>query len=141
MKVLVGAAIVVLALASLGLAVYAYAEHREVAYLTLRADYLESRITELESAPSVEARTGEDEQVGGEKSQGSYCDRNPDKRACLPYDSGQALEARIARLEEYVVAQNSAIARLRSARSSPTMSEVNSAISSAIYSYSIQDGN
>jgi len=94
MKVLLGAAIVLLALVSVGVAVYAYAEHREVAYLTLRADYLESRITELESAPSIEARPGEDEQVGGEESQGTYCDRNPDKRACLSYDSDQAREAR-----------------------------------------------
>jgi hypothetical protein len=43
----------VLALVSVGLAVYAYTEHREVAYLTLRADHLERRITQLESGSQV----------------------------------------------------------------------------------------
>jgi tRNA U34 5-carboxymethylaminomethyl modifying enzyme MnmG/GidA len=49
MKVLLGSTIVLLALVSVGLAVYAYNEHREVAYLTLRADHLERRINEIEA--------------------------------------------------------------------------------------------
>ena len=53
MRIILGATIGLLALGSVGLAVFAYTEHREVAYLTLRADHLESRITELESATSA----------------------------------------------------------------------------------------
>jgi hypothetical protein len=53
MRTLLGATIVLLALVSLGLAIYSYTEHREVAYLTLRTDYLEDRITKLESGSSV----------------------------------------------------------------------------------------
>jgi hypothetical protein len=148
MKVLLEATIGLLVVVSAGLAVYAYTEHREVSYLTLRTDHLESRINELESTPSTVDRAGEDEQAGGEESQGTYCDRNPDKRACLPYDSGQPLEAQIARLEEHVAAQNSAIARLRRAPSSPSMnapyipsmSEIRREIDSAIYNQSLRDG-
>jgi hypothetical protein len=53
MKLILGATIALLALVSVGLAVYAYTEHREVAYLTLRADHLERRITQLEPGSSV----------------------------------------------------------------------------------------
>ena len=63
MKVLLGVTIVLLALVSLGLVVYTYTKHREVTYLTLRADYLEDRIIALESAPSVINGTGEDEEI------------------------------------------------------------------------------
>jgi hypothetical protein len=48
MKFILGATIALLALVSVGLAVYAYTEHREVAYLILRADALEARINELD---------------------------------------------------------------------------------------------
>ena len=46
---MLGPTIVLLALVSVGLAVYAYNEHREVANLTLRADHLERRINEIEA--------------------------------------------------------------------------------------------
>jgi hypothetical protein len=60
MKVLLGAMIILLALVSLGLVVYTYTEHREVAYLTLRADYLENRIIELEAGPSTVDSVGQE---------------------------------------------------------------------------------
>jgi hypothetical protein len=53
MRILLGATIGLLALVSAGLAVFAYTAHREVAYLTLRADHLESRINELEAPHST----------------------------------------------------------------------------------------
>jgi hypothetical protein len=53
MKVLLGAAIVLLVFVTLGLGIYAYTQHRDVAYLTLRADYLEDRIAKLESGSTV----------------------------------------------------------------------------------------
>jgi hypothetical protein len=49
MKLILRATIALLALVSVGLAVYAYTEHRQVAYLTLRADHLERRINEIEA--------------------------------------------------------------------------------------------
>jgi phosphopantetheine adenylyltransferase len=48
-----GATIGLLALVVAGLAVFGYTKHREVAYLTLRADHLERRINELESELSI----------------------------------------------------------------------------------------
>jgi hypothetical protein len=48
MKLILGATVALLALVSVGLAVYAYTEHRQVAYLILRADALEARINELD---------------------------------------------------------------------------------------------
>ena len=47
MRIILGATIGLLALVSAELAVFAYTEHREVAYLTLRADPLERRINDL----------------------------------------------------------------------------------------------
>src|SRR5918996_2318678 len=104
MKVLLGAMIILLALVSLGLVVYTYTEHREVAYLTLRADYLENRIIELEAGPSTVDSVGQEgtststqvialSEDGEEKSQGSYCDRHPHMRACLPYVKDGKTEA------------------------------------------------
>jgi hypothetical protein len=54
MKLILGVTIVLLALVSVGLAVYAYTEHPQVDYLTLRADHLERRINELEATTPLD---------------------------------------------------------------------------------------
>jgi hypothetical protein len=137
MKVLLGATIILLALVSLGLVVYAQTEHREVAYLTLRAGYLENRIIDLETSLRAAHSVGEEEQAtpeagtstsiqvialsedGEEKSQGSYCDRHPHMRACLPYvkdgktEAAQSQDAQVEALIDRVEESGARLEALR----------------------------
>jgi hypothetical protein len=82
MKLILGTTIALLALVSVGLAVYAYTEHREVAYVTLRADALEKRIEAppeptavaepLPAASGSEPVVYTDQQILESRDQGPY---------------------------------------------------------------------